>query len=75
MDTLTNSKDLLNISLAVGVVVLTIFLAMALFYLVLVLRDTSKISKEARGAMGEPMRIVSMLMEKLSKFVEEKLKK
>jgi len=40
---LATSGDVLNIAIAVGVVVLSIFLCMFLFYLILILRDVSKV--------------------------------
>ena len=46
------SQDVLYISLAAGFLLLSVFGSMALLYLVLVLRDVTKITDKLKGIVG-----------------------
>lgn len=66
------SQDLLNLTLAVGFGVLTIFLAIVLFYLAVVLRDLSQTTQAVKHAAQQiddliiaPTRLISFLFEKI----------
>lgn len=76
------SSDVLNISLAGGFVLLVVFLCVALFYLILILRDTSKMMDDAKNvvdrvhnAIIEPLRLVDFLIEKARPYLEAALEK
>ena len=70
---MATTADLLNIALSVGVIVLVIFLGMALFNLALILRDVSKLSSETRRVAEEPLKIISMIMEKITPAIKKKM--
>ncbi|MBU1151194.1 hypothetical protein KJ632_00020 [Patescibacteria group bacterium] len=71
------SGDILNMSLAVGFIVLVIFLAMLIFYAILILRDVSKVVDEVEevvtrvhGTIIQPLRAVDYLVEKAKPYIE-----
>lgn len=79
------SKDILNISLAGGFILLVIFLSVMLIYLILILRDVNKITNHTRDTakkMNEfivhPLKIMYKFGEKLEPLfdiIESKLRK
>lgn len=71
------SGDILNMALAIGFLVLVIFLSILIFYFILVLRDVSKIvddveeiTERVRATIIEPLRAVDFLVEKVKPYVE-----
>lgn len=74
------SSDVLNIALAGGFILLVIFLCVALFFLILILRDTSKMMDDAKNvvdrvhnAIVEPLKLVDFLIEKVKPYIESAL--
>lgn len=71
------SDDVLNMSLAIGFIVLVIFLSILIFYAILILRDTSKtadaiaeIVGRVRKTIVEPLRAVDFIIEKIKPYIE-----
>jgi len=71
------SGDILNMSLAIGFIVLVIFLSILIFYGILVLRDFSKVVGDVEEVVArihktivEPLRAVDYLIEKARPYVE-----
>lgn len=76
------SGDILNISLALGFIVLVIFLSILIFYAILVLRDVSKVVSEmeelvtkVHGAVIQPIRLMDSLLARFTPFVETVIEK
>lgn len=74
---ITTSLDVLYISLALGFIVLVIFLSISLFYLIFILRDVSKITDKAKDTTDvlseyvlSPVRFFYGLYEKLEPLIE-----
>lgn len=72
-----NSGDVLNMSLAIGFIVLVIFLSIFLFYGILILRDISKVAEDVEElvarvhkTVSEPLRALDFLIEKAKPFFE-----
>ncbi|MFA6305259.1 MAG: hypothetical protein WC651_00830 [Candidatus Gracilibacteria bacterium] len=73
----STSADILNMSLAIGFIVLVIFLCVTLFYAILILRDFSHVSAEIRAMVDkiyktitEPLRALDFLIEKIRPYIE-----
>lgn len=73
----STSGDILNMSLAVGFLVLVIFLSILSFYFILVLRDISKIvddveeiTHKVKSTIVEPLRAVDFIVEKVRPYIE-----
>lgn len=71
------SGDMLNMSLAIGFIVLVIFLSILIFYTILVMRDVSKITDDSRDLVDRihntvtgPLRAVDYLIEKAKPYIE-----
>ncbi len=71
------SGDILNISLALGFIVLVIFVCIFIFYGILVLRDISKITEDAaevvdrvKSTLFKPLNAAEYIFEKLSPYIE-----
>ncbi len=76
------SGDVLNMSLALGVILVAIFLCFALFYLILVLRDTSRTTRRVEELVGrvhativEPLKAVDFIFEKIRPYIEMTVEK
>ncbi len=74
---ITTSLDILYISLAIGFILLVIFTCIALFYLILVLRDVSKVVSDVEELVGrvhktiiQPLRAVDYLIERATPYIE-----
>lgn len=72
------SADFLNISLGIGFIVLVIFISMVCFYLVIILRDISKVVDDAtevvskvKTSVVEPLKAFDFLVDKISPYVEK----
>lgn len=64
-------------SLAIGFIVLVIFLSIMVFYAILILRDMSKVIEDVeevtgkvRSSIVEPLKAVDFMVEKARPFVE-----
>ena len=77
-----SSGDILNISLAVGFIVLVIFISIFIFYGILILRDISKVvddveevTSRVKKTVVEPLRAFDFVIEKTRPYVEMVLEK
>jgi magnesium-transporting ATPase (P-type) len=71
------SKDILNIALAVGFGLIALFLSIALFYAIFVLRDLSETTKALKvtakhvnQVIVQPAKIATMLFSKIKHVAE-----
>lgn len=71
------SGDILNMSLAIGFIILVIFLCLLCFYLILILRDVSKVVDEVTGIVSrvhstivEPLKAIDFIFEKARPYIE-----
>ena len=71
------SGDILNMSLAIGFILLVIFLCILLFYAILILRDASKVVDEVEEVVSrvhrtivEPLKAMDYIIEKAKPYVE-----
>ena len=71
------SGDILNMSLAIGFIVLVIFLCVFLFYGILILRDVNKVVDTITGMVDkihrtivEPLKAVDYIVEKVKPYIE-----
>jgi len=76
------SGDILNMSLAIGFLVLVIFLSLLCFYAILILRDLSKVvddveevTHKIKSTIVEPLRAVDFLVEKAKPYIDMVLEK
>ncbi len=72
------SQDVLFMSLAIGFIVLVIFLSIALMYLIFILRDASMVSHDAKEVAHKvnqvvinPLRFLGSLTDHLKPFIEQ----
>ncbi len=72
-----NTSDILNISLALGFIILVIFLSVAIIYLILVLRDINKITSTVKDTTDQvsnyilkPISLASKLVMNLKPIIE-----
>jgi hypothetical protein len=79
---ITTSLDVLYVSLAIGFIVLVIFFSIALFYLVFILRDVSKITDKAKDTTDtlseyvlSPVKFIFGVYEKLEPIIENLIEK
>ncbi len=71
------SSDFLNMALGIGFLVLVVFISMVCFYLVLILRDVSKVTDEVQEiiyrihkTIVEPLKAIDYLVEKARPYIE-----
>lgn len=71
------SGDILNMSLAIGFILLVIFLCFLIFYAVLILRDVAKVMDDVeelvtrvRTTIVQPLKAVDYIIEKAKPYVE-----
>jgi hypothetical protein len=79
------SKDILNFSLAIGFGVIALFLSIALFYAIFVLRDIGettqamkRVAKQANNILIQPTKMLAFLFSKaktISEIVEKNIAK
>ena len=76
------SADVLNVSLAIGVIILTIFLSILIFYGILVLRDMSKSSEKVNDLVEKthktitaPLKLIDLAVEKAQPYIEAAIEK
>ena len=71
------SGDILNMSLAIGFIVLVIFLCFLIFYAVIILRDVAKVMDDieevvtrVRTTIVQPLKAIDYIIEKAKPYVE-----
>lgn len=71
------SGDVLNMSLAIGFIVLVIFASILIFYAILILRDISKVVDNASEVVGtvrntiiQPLKAIDFLVERAQPYIE-----
>lgn len=71
------SGDVLNMALAIGFIVLVIFLSVLILYMILILRDVTKvvghvteIANKVRSTIVEPLRALDYIVEKVKPYIE-----
>ncbi|MBL4693825.1 hypothetical protein JKY72_00450 [Candidatus Gracilibacteria bacterium] len=76
------SGDILNMSLAIGFIILVIFVCMLLFYGILILRDVTKVVDDVEAVVSRvkktivgPLQAVDYLIEKLQPYIEAVIEK
>lgn len=76
------SGDILNMSLAIGFIILVIFLSMLIFYGILILRDVSKVTDDVESIVSSvkktvmgPLQAVDYLIEKIQPYIEAAIEK
>lgn len=76
------SGDILNMSLAIGFILLVIFLCFLIFYGILILRDVSKVVddvsevvEKVHKTIVQPLRALDYVMEKAAPYVEALVEK
>ncbi len=76
------SGDILNMSLAIGFIILVIFLSLLIFYAILILRDVSKVMDDieeivtrVRTTIVQPLKAVDYIIEKAKPYVETVLER
>mgnify|MGYP001588530365 CR=1 FL=1 len=76
------SGDVLNMSLAIGFIVLVIFLCLFLFYAILIARDVSKVVEDVEEIVSrvhstivEPLKAVDFIFEKVRPYIEMTVEK
>ena len=76
------SGDILNMSLAIGFIVLVIFLCILCFYAILILRDVTKVvddieqvTNKLKKTVVEPLRAIDFIVERARPYVEMVLDK
>jgi len=75
-----SSGDILKMSLAMGFIVFIIFLCILMFYVILILRDLSKMTDDVeeivhkvKKAVIHPLSLVDYMMSKAKPFIERVL--
>lgn len=76
------SGDVLNMSLAIGFIVLVIFLSILIFYLIMIVRDLSKVTDEVseivekvHKTVVQPLRAIDFVIERVTPYIEMALEK
>lgn len=76
------SGDILNMSLAIGFIVLVIFLSILIFYAIFILRDITKVVDDVEEVVSkihktivEPLRAIDFLIERAKPYIETILDK
>ncbi len=76
------SGDVLNMSLAIGFIVLVIFLSILIFYAILILRDVTKVVDNASEIIDkvhktviQPLRAIDFFIERAQPYIEMALDK
>lgn len=76
------SGDILNIALALGFIVLVIFVSILCFYAILILRDISKVvddveevTSKVRKIVVEPLRALDFAVSKMRPYIEMMIEK
>lgn len=71
------SGDVLNMSLAIGFIVLVIFLCILIFYAILILRDITKVVDDVEEIVSkvhktiiQPLRAIDYVIERAQPYIE-----
>lgn len=74
------STDIMHMSFGIGFLILVIFLAMALLYVIFILRDVSKIlddvkdvTEKVRISVVNPLKVVGTVMERITPYINQVL--
>jgi cell shape-determining protein MreC len=67
---LTNTEDLLNISLTIFIVLLGFMLVLLVFYMILVFRDVSKVTSKFEKTVKEPLGWLEQIITKISPVIK-----
>lgn len=74
---INSTLDILYLSLAVGFIVLVVFLCISLMYMAFVLRDVAKVTEKVRSLVDKvndvvlsPMRMLNTIFDQLKPFIE-----
>lgn len=74
------SADIMRMSFAIGFIVLVVFLAMALLYLIFILRDVSKILDDVKDVTDKvkvsvvnPLKAMNFMVDKITPYVNQVL--
>jgi hypothetical protein len=77
-----SSGDVLNMSLAIGFIVLVVFISIFIFYLIMIIRDVSKVVDSASDIVNkvhktvvEPLRAIDYVIEKAKPYIEMAMEK
>ena len=76
------SGDVLNMALAIGFIVLVIFVSILVFYAILILRDISRVVEDVeqvttriRTTIVEPLKAVDYIIERAKPYIETVLER
>jgi len=71
------SGDILNMSLAIGFIILVIFLSILIFYAIMILRDTAKVVDDVAEVVSkvhktivEPLKAIDYIIDRVKPYVE-----
>ena len=71
------SGDILNMSLAIGFIILVIFLSILIFYAIMILRDTSKVVDDIAEVVSkvhrtivEPLKAIDYIIDRAKPYIE-----
>ena len=71
------SGDILNMSLAIGFIVLVIFLSILIFYAIMILRDTAKVVDDIAEVVSkvhrtivEPLKAIDYIIDRAKPYIE-----
>ncbi len=71
------SGDILNMSLAVGFIVLVIFISILVFYAIMILRDTAKVIDDIAEVVSkvhrtivEPLKAIDYIIDRAKPYIE-----
>lgn len=74
---ITTSLDVLYIALAIGIILFVVFACIAIFYLILILRDVSRVVNDVEELVGrihktvvQPLRAIDYIVEKATPYIE-----
>ena len=74
------SADIMRMSFAIGFIILVVFLAMALLYLIFILRDVSKILDDVKDVTDKvkvsvvnPLKAMNFMIDKITPYVNQVL--
>ncbi len=71
------SGDILNMSLAIGFIVLVIFISILIFYAIMILRDTAKVVDDIAEVVSkvhrtivEPLKAIDYIIDRAKPYIE-----
>jgi hypothetical protein len=69
MNLISNSKDILNISIAISVIGFTVFLCLATFYMAMILKQAYVIFKEMRDRLHKIDELIKSVKDKVDSSI------